>query len=140
MIEPKEIEIRDKKYIISKLPATVGREILFKYPTSNIPKIGDYNVSQEIMLKLLSYTAVVLPDGTQLELKTQTLVDNHVPNAEMLILLEKEMFLYNFSFFSDGNASAFLKALEKRAIQKGSEILTTLLGQLSRQEKQPSTN
>ena len=102
MIEPKEIEIRDKKYIISKLPATVGREILFKYPTSNIPKIGDYNVSQEIMLKLLSYTAVVLPDGTQLELKTQTLVDNHVPNAEMLILLEKEMFLYNFSFFSDG--------------------------------------
>lgn len=140
MIEPKEIEIKGKKYIISKLPATVGREVLFKYPTSNIPKIGDYNSSQEIMLKLLSYVAVVLDDGRQIELNTQSLVDNHVPNAQTLILLEKEMFMYNFDFFQDGTASAFLAALEKRAIQKGSEILTTLLGQLSHQVKQPSTN
>lgn len=140
MIEPKEIEIKGKKYIISKMPATVGREVLFKYPTSNIPKIGDYNVSQEIMLKLLSYVAVVLPDGSNIELKTQSLVDNHVPNAESLILLEREMFLYNYDFFQDGTASAFLAALEKRAMQKGSEILTTLLGRLSQAEKQPSTN
>ena len=140
MIQEKEIEIRGKKYIISKLPATVGREVLFKYPTSNIPKVGDYNVSQEIMLKMLSYVQVELPDGNLLALKTQALVDNHVPNAETLILLEKEMFMYNFDFFQDGTASAFLAALEKRAIQKGSEILTTLLGQLSHQVKQPSTN
>lgn len=140
MIQEKEIEIRGKKYIISKLPATVGREVLFKYPTSNIPRIGDYAVSQEIMLKLLSYVQVELPDGSLLALKTQALVDNHVPNAETLIILEKEMFMYNFDFFQDGTASAFLAALEKRAIQKGSEILTTLLGQLSHPEKQPSTN
>lgn len=140
MIEPKEIEIRGKKFIISKLPATVGREVLFKYPTSNIPKIGDYAVSQEIMLKLLSYTAIVLPDGGNIELKTQSLVDNHVPDAQTLILLEKEMFMYNFDFFQDGTASAFLAALEKRAIAKGSEILTTLLGRLSQAAKQPSTN
>lgn len=140
MIEPKEIEIKGKKYVISKLPATVGREVLFKYPTSNLPKVGDYNVSQEIMLKLLSYTAVVLEDGRQIELNTQSLVDNHVPNAETLILLEKEMFMYNYDFFQNGTASAFLQALEKRAIQKGSEILTTLLAQLSHQAKQPSTN
>lgn len=140
MIEPKEIEIRGRKYIISKLPATVGREVLFKYPTSNIPKIGDYAVSQEIMLKLLSYVAVPLEDGRQIELNTQALVDNHVPNAETLILLEKEMFMYNYDFFQDGTASAFLTALEKRAIQKGSEILTTLLGHLSQAAKQPSTN
>ena len=140
MIEPKEIEIEGKKYIISKMPATVAREVLFKYPTSNLPKIGDYNVSQEIMLKLLSYTAVELPDGSQLELKTQTLVDNHVPSAKALILLEKEMFVYNYDFFQDGTASAFLQALEKRAIAKGSEILTTLLAHLSQAAKQPSTN
>lgn len=140
MIEPKEIEVKGKKYIISKMPATVAREVLFKYPTSNLPKIGDYAVSQEIMLKLMSYVAVVLDDGTELELKTQTLVDNHVPSAEALILLEKEMFVYNYGFFKDGTASAFLTALEKRAVAKGSEILTTLLGQLSQVAKQPSTN
>lgn len=140
MIEPKEIDIRGRKYIISKLPATVGREVLFKYPTSNIPKIGDYAVSQEIMLKLMSYVAVPLEDGRQIELNTQALVDNHVPNAETLILLEKEMFMYNYDFFQNGTASAFLTALEKRATQKGSEILTTLLERLSAAAKQPSTN
>lgn len=140
MIEPKEIEVKGKKYIISKMPATVAREVLFKYPTSNLPKIGDYAVSQEIMLKLMSYVAVVLDDGTELELKTQTLIDNHVPSAAALILLEKEMFVYNYDFFKDGTASAFLTALEKRAVAKGSEILTTLLGQLSQVAKQPSTN
>lgn len=135
MIEEKEIEVRGRKYIISKVPATVGREILFKYPTSNIPKVGDYGQSQEIMLKLLSYVAAVTPEGQRIELKTQTLVDNHVPNAETLILLEKEMFSYNFDFFHDGNASNFLKALEKRATSKGIEMLTTLLERLSQTGK-----
>lgn len=139
MIEPKEIEIRGKKYVISKVPATVGREILFKYPTSNIPKVGDYQVSQDIMLKLMSYVGVITPDGQTIELKTQSLVDNHIPNAEVLILLEKEMFKYNFDFFQNGNASDFLKMLEKRATQKGSEILTTLLERLSQVGKQHST-
>lgn len=140
MIEPKEIEIRGKKYVISKVPATVGREILFKYPTSNIPKVGDYQVSQDIMLKLMSYVGVITPDGQTIELKTQSLVDNHIPNAEVLILLEKEMFKYNFDFFQNGNASDFLTMLEKRATQKGSEILTTLLERLSQVGKQHSTS
>lgn len=137
MIQPKEISINGKKFIISKLPATVGREVLFLYPTSNIPKVGDYKASQDIMLKLMSYVAVETADGKQVELKTQALVDNHIPNAETLILLEKEMFAYNFDFFTNGNASNFLKALEKRATQKGIEMLTTLLERLSQAGKQP---
>lgn len=138
MIEEKEIEVKGRRYIISKVPATVGREILFKYPTSNIPKIGDYAASNDIMLKLMSYVAAITPDGNRVELKTQSLVDNHVPNAESLILIEKEMFKYNFDFFQNGNASDFLTALEKRATTKGIEILTTLLERLSQGEKQPS--
>ena len=140
MIQPKEISINGKKFIISKLPATVGREVLFLYPTSNLPKVGDYKASQDIMLKLMSYVAVETADGTQVELKTQALVDNHIPNAETLILLEKEMFAYNFDFFTNGNASNFLKALEKRATQKGIGMLTTLLERLSQAGKQPSKN
>lgn len=140
MIDEKEVEVRGRTYIISKLPATVGREVLFKYPTSNIPKIGDYAVSDEIMLKLMSYVAVVLPDGSNIQLKTRALVDNHIPDAESLLLLEKEMFKYNFDFFQNGNASAFLAGLEKRATQKGIGMLTTLLERLSQAGKQPSTN
>lgn len=140
MIEPKEVEVRGRKYTISKLPATVGREIMFMYPTSNIPKIGDYKSSQSIMLKLMSYVAVILPDGRELRLTTEDLVNNHVPDAETLLCLEKEMFKYNFNFFQNGNASNFLTELEKRATQKGIGILTTLLERLSQAGKQPSTN
>lgn len=140
MIEPKEVEVRGRKYIISKLPATVGREVMFMYPTSNIPKVGDYPSSQKIMLKLMSYVAVVLPDGRELQLTTEDLVNNHIPNAETLLMLEKEMFKYNFDFFQNGNASTFLQELEKRATQKGIGILTTLLERLSLAEKQRSTN
>lgn len=98
MIQEKSITIGTKEYIISKLPATVGREILFLYPTSNIPKIGDYGKSQEIMLKLMSYVQVQVEDKL-IPLNTESLVNNHVPNAETLLLLEKEMFKYNFDFY-----------------------------------------
>jgi len=138
MINEKDIEIRGKKFVISKLPATVGREVLFLYPTSNIPKVGDYGKSQEVMLKLMSYVGVRLENGDVLQLKTKELVDNHVPDAETLILLEKEMFAYNYDFFQNGNASTFFQELEKRATKKGIEMLTTLLGRLSQAAKQPS--
>lgn len=137
LINEKEIEIKGKKFFISKLPATVGREILLKYPSSNIPKIGDYEVSKDVMLKLMSFVGVSHGEGI-LELKTEELVNNHITNAEQLILLEKEMFKYNFDFFTNGDASAFFQGLEKVVTQKGIGILTTLLDKLSPAEKQRS--
>ncbi len=63
MIEPKTIAIvdgngKEKDFIISKFPAIQGREIIAKYPTSSLPKIGDYAVSEETMLKLMAFVAV----------------------------------------------------------------------------------
>ena len=135
MIDEKSIEVQGKEYVISKLPATVAREILFLYPSSNIPKIGDYATSERIMLLLMSYVGVRVGDSI-IPLKTKELVNNHVPDAETLILIEKEMFKYNYSFFQNGNASTFLTILEKRATTKGIEILTTLLERLSQAGKQ----
>lgn len=137
MIDEKEIEVRGKNYIISKLPATVAREVLFLYPTSNLPKVGDYASSERVMLLLMSYVGVKINDAL-IPLKTKELVNNHVSDAETLLLLEKEMFKYNYDFFQSGNASTFLTQLEKRATSKGIEILTTLLERLSQAGKQPS--
>lgn len=115
MIKPKEVVIRDvdgdeHTFIISRLPATVGREILAKYPLSNAPKIGDYEVSKEAMLKMMAYVAVAR-DGAEITLKTQTLIDNHVPDGEALIRLELEMLKYNTSFFGSGGNRGFLPFL-----------------------------
>lgn len=136
MIQPKEIIINDKEFTISKVPATVGREILFLYPVSNIPKIGDYPHSEEAMMKFMSYVAVKKPDGSLLQLSTKALIDNHVPDAITLVKLEYEMFKYNFDFFFNTDASTFYQKFEQTAMEKATKMLTGLLEQLSKMGKQ----
>jgi hypothetical protein len=50
LIKPQTIKVKDRdgiehSCVISRLPATVGREILAKYPVANVPKLGDYGTS-----------------------------------------------------------------------------------------------
>ena len=136
LFQPKENDINGKTYRISKFPATVGREIVAKYPVSNMPKLGDYKVSEEIMLKLMSYVEAVLPERS-IRLSTQELVNNHVPDWEVLAQLEWEMLSYNCSFLTNGKSLSFFEKLAHLAEQKISEILTASLGKSSARAKQP---
>lgn len=146
MIQPKEIEIDGKIFIISKFPAVAGREIMAKYPTSGLPKIGDYKVNEEVMLKLMSYVAV--PNGTSqpLKLGSQILINNHIVASEgaeaweTLGKIEIEMMRYNCSFFRDGRISTFFEDLAQKLPQWVSKTLTDLSARSSQKEKQPSTN
>lgn len=136
LLQPKEIEINGKTYRISKFPATVGREIIAKYPVSNMPKIGDYQVSEEIMVKLMSFVEVVAGDRS-IRLMTRELINNHVPDWEALAQLEWEMLQYNCSFLTNGKILSFLEKLAHLAEQKISEMLTASLGKSSVRAKQP---
>ena len=136
LLQPKEIEINGKIYRISKFPATVGLEIVAKYPVSNMPKLGDYKVSEEIMIKLMSYVEVVLPERS-IRLTTIDLINNHVPDWEVLARLEWEMLQHNCSFLADGKSLSFFEKLAHLAEQKITEMLTASLGKSSLREKQP---
>lgn len=119
LIKPKEITIKDLDgqdctFIISRLPATVGREILAKYPVANAPKLGDYGVSTEAMKLMMNYVAVPREMGDPLRLKTQALIDNHVPDGQTLIRLEFEMLRYNTDFFGIAGSQDFLGSLIKK--------------------------
>lgn len=134
LIKPKEVAIKDvdgveKLFIISRLPATIGREILAKYPLSNAPKIGDYEVSKEAMLKMMAYVCVAI-EGDEIALKTQTLIDNHVPDGESLIRLELEMLKYNTSFFGGDGNSGFLHYLLSKVSGSLPSIIKTLMDSL----------
>ena len=142
MLEPKDVSIKtqtgeDKIYTISKFPAIAGREIIAKYPLSGMPKLGDYQVNEETMLKLMCYVAAKTPDGGQIALITKALIDNHVPEWETLARIEIEMMGYNCSFFQQGKISNFLETIKANAGQLISSTLTDLLAQLSQQNKQP---
>lgn len=144
MIEPLLIEIENEgkiyKFNLSKFPAIQGREIITNYPLSNMPKLGDYKVSEEIMLKLMSFIERVYDDGNTIQLANRALVDNHVPNWEVLVQLEMKMIEYNCSFFRNGKALDFLKKSTSLAESKITETLTALLGKLSQVEKPRSKN
>lgn len=142
MIEPKEIEIENpdgskSRYILSKFPAIQGREIVAKYPLSAMPKLGDYAVNEETMLKLMAFVGVPRDNGEPLLLTTRGLVDNHVKSWETLARIEMAMLEYNVSFFANGKGSTFLEAITAKAQAFLSRTLTDLSGQLSQKEKQP---
>ena len=134
-----DMDGRERSFILSKFPAVQGREIIAKYPTSALPKLGDYNVSEEIMLKLMSYVAVDL-GGRQERLVTKELVNNHCSDWETLAKLEMAMMEYNCSFFRNGTLSTFLGDVVQKILAKISEISTLSSGQSSQTVKQPSTN
>lgn len=120
LIKPEEITVKDsdggeKQFVISKLPATVCREILAKYPVSNIPKLGEYQASADAMKLLMSYVAVrVGDDGREQRLTSAALIDNHVTDGEQLLRIEFAMLEKNTSFFGRGNPSGFLDGLLKK--------------------------
>lgn len=143
MLEPKEITLKDQSgnertYMISKFPAIAGREIVTKYPVSNVPKLGEYQVSEEIMVKAMSFVAAVGADGHETRLTTRALIDNHVPDWETLARLEWAVLEYNVSFFGNGLNSAFFESISQKAVAWISSTLMPLLEQSSRTEKPAS--
>ena len=143
LINPKEITIdfegETLRFNIGKFPATVGREIITQYPINNIPKIGSYLQSEEIMLKLMKFVERVYDDRA-IELSSKTLIDNHVPSWEVLIKIEAFVIDYNCSFFELGKVLSSLKEWKALAEPKNIKTLMDSLVSLSQAEKQPSMN
>jgi len=134
LIDPKQIEIDEKQFIISKFPAVAGREIISKYPLSAVPKLGDYAVNEETMLKLMAYVAVE-KDGRTMGLSNKALIDNHVGSWETLAKIEMAMLEYNCSFFQNGRISRFFDDIAQNIPQWISKTLMALSAQSSQVEK-----
>lgn len=144
LIKPKTVMVADsdgneKPFIISKIPAVDAREVLAKYPTSNLPKVGDYDTSREAMLIMMKYVAVEI-DGRDepLCLTTQSLIDNHVEDGEQLMRLEMQMLGYNTSFFGKGGNSDFLEGLIRKYLPLIIQTATDSLQQSFKPDTQHS--
>lgn len=132
LIKPKRVHLKDvdgneKEFVISRLPAVPMREIMAKYPVSNIPKLGEYQASKEAMLLLLSHVAVVLDGDREQRLQTEALINNHVADGEQLLRLEFAMLEYNTSFFGKGGPSGFLESCIRKYLPL---IMSTLTDSL----------
>jgi len=143
MLEPKDISIQlpngnFKIFTLSKFPAVAGREIVTQYPSTALPKIGDYGVNEGLMLKLMTYVGIPQPEGRPpLMLVTRELVDNHVPDFETLMKIEMAMMEYNCSFFAQGKMSGLFEVMAGKVQQLILKTLTDFSAQSSGQTKQP---
>lgn len=137
LIKPKEIAVKDsdgdeKTFIISKIPAVDAREVLSKYPTANIPKVGEYRTSEDAMMLMLKYVAVPIEGREPIKLTSKALINNHVVDGEQLMRLELEMLQYNTSFFGKGGNSDFLGGLIRKYLPLIIQTATASLPQSSK--------
>lgn len=144
LIKPRVVSLAnrdgvEKEFTISRLPCTVGREVIAKYPTSNIPKVGDYKTSEETMLLLLRYVSVEI-DGREQKLTTKALVDSHVDDVIQLIKLEYEMIEENTGFFGQGSRRGFLDSLLQKLMSSITPTLMPLLERLLAADSQRTPN
>lgn len=140
MIKPLEVEFTDlddvvRKFTISRFPATEGMEILYRLPTTGIPKIGDFDKLKEVRNDVFKYIYVEL-DGKLVSLSTKALIDNHVGDAETALKVMGAILQHNFSFFRVGTISSFLKSFMAKVPQKVQEILAQSSPVSSKQNKQ----
>lgn len=131
LLEPKRIEVNGCVFIISKMPCTVAQEVICKLPAGFIPMLGNFSQSEEMAFKMLSYCERVYTDGRlSVRLMTKELIDNHVPDFDTLIKLERECFELNYDFFAQGKLLDFLNKGLCHVESKLSGILTDLLDKL----------
>lgn len=149
LLQSKELTVTDqdgkqRTFLISKFDAVTGREIVAKYPTSAImqaiPKLGDYQVSEDTMIKLMHYVAVQPAEGPTLRLSSRALINNHVGDWETLAKIEMAMLEYNCSFFTSGRIFGFFDDIAQKFLQKIIEISTLSSEPSSPAGKPPSTS
>ena len=135
LLEPKEIEIDGYKFTISKMPSMAGRRIVSGYPLSSLPKIGDYEENEKVMVQLMGYV-----ERNGIRLSTPELIDNHTVNWEVLGKLEIAMLEYNCSFLARGSISSFLDGITQKLPELITKILILFSESLSQKEKPVSKN
>lgn len=139
LLQPKDVEIGGKSFVLSKFPAVAGREIVTQYPLTAIPKVGEYKSNEAVMMKLMAYVGVRAGDRV-IPLTTRELIDNHVADWETLAQIEVGMLEYNCSFFGDGRASTFFEGIAQKVKVFLSQTLTDSLAQSSQAGKPRSEN
>lgn len=140
LLEPKEIQVDGKTFIISKLPATVAVEVMMRSAGNAIPKAGDFATIEAMMLKTMSYVAIKRPNIPDLVLNSRELIDNHCPDWTTYMKVLEEMRGYNNLFLVSENLLTFFERVIAMLPQKIRSILTPESQPSSMPNSQPFTN
>jgi hypothetical protein len=103
VLEPKEIDIDGKKYIIHKYPAWQGILLVGKIPQALNFDHPDEEARGKVWAEVFTYVAIPMPKGgTPLFLTNPDLINNHVKGWPQMLKLFKAISEYNDGFLEDG--------------------------------------
>lgn len=139
-IEPKEIQIDGKAFVIHKLPCMLAIEVQAKWLNALLPKITNFAEAEEMMVKVMAYVCIKRPNQENLFLGSRELIDNHCVSYKTYLKVLEAMREYNELFFWNGSASDFYEKFIQTLPVKILQMLTPLLQQSSTPDSQPSTS
>lgn len=140
LLEPKEIEIDGKTYVIHKLPATIAIEIMVRGAGAALPNAGDFSVLEAMMIKMMGYVAIRRANLPDLNLGSRELIDNHCVGYKTYLKVLEAMREYNELFFVSGSLSDFSKGLMETLPAKLLKMLIPSLQPSVTPDLQPSTS
>ena len=145
MLEPKEIVINDKTFVIHKFPATVAIEIMARImggtlPAALVPKAGDFEMVESMMIKAMGYVAIRRPALPDLLLGSKELIDNHCVDYKTYLKVLEAIREYNELFFIAGSASNFYANLILTLPAKISKMFIPLSAVSSILDSQPTSS
>ena len=144
LIEPKEVTVTDisgneRRYLVGKVPYMAGGRRLAVEAIAKLKKL-EYIDDQEIAKIIFSNIAAFGEDGSEIILKTDALVNNHVPDIPTGLRLEIELVEHNTGFSLAGKVREFQPLWERTL--SAFDTITQTLSQLalSMQESVHGTN
>lgn len=102
MLEPKEIMIDEKSYLIHKFPAWDGVMLMGKIPQALDFSNPDEDGRKKVWAEVFSYIAIPVAKGLPIFLTTQGLIDNHVKGWSQMVKLMRAITEYNEDFLENG--------------------------------------
>jgi len=132
LIKPKEIELTDidgetHKFNISRFNALDGYELVSNFPKTMFNKGESFAQHREVIVKILAHCEKIDKEGNKIRLKTEGLINNHIPDFELLLKLLKEMGEYNTNFLQLFKKSNFIDQLKAKLPSIAQKILTQSL-------------
>ena len=107
-INPEDVDIGGKTFVISTIPCIPAHQI-FMSAIGPLQQGRFEDIPRDTVLRLMSYVAVRLENGTAIPLSSEAWVNEHVSDLFTLISLEARMISRNFSFLSDGRLQRLLE-------------------------------
>lgn len=129
-----QFEVGGKSYVAEKFKPTEGRRIVAGYPISAMPKVGNYEDNEAVMLRLMSHVSVITAAGP-LRLETIELINNHVVSWENLVEIEYQVLKFNCPFLSADTMKPFIEVVKDAAANYVTETLSKVIQNLNTIQK-----